>query len=255
MPISAIDSALRRGLGFAGKVIGTQFDVYRLGGISGTPNAAPSLIDDLNKVLSSFPVRFVHEEPKVVMEQAQIYDMLYLGMCDTRQLKVGDVFVEIGPTLTDTPDGRMFVLTDVQPLLPAVFARVEVAGSLTRPNGENTSADPILGVDAYQGEEKFTEAIVVLNDGMYEVALTGTPATIPVGIQPHKRFGSSQEFNYPTATHRGMYFGFCPLLPGIQIQPGDVLSASNGDRYVIHVPSVFTTGIQGYTLQMESLFT
>jgi hypothetical protein len=226
-----------------------------LGGASGTPNSASSIINSLNLVYSYFPVRFVHQKVAIVMEQAEIYEMLYLGMCDTRSLKPGDIFVETGPTLADTPDGRVFALADVQPLLPAVFARVEDYCALTRPDSESGASDPIQGQAPYQGETKFTEAICSLVEGSYQIPGTTTPTVIPMGVQPHRRMGSSQEFKYPTATHRGLYFGYAPLLPGIQIEPGDVVSDQNGNRYVIHVPSTFTTGIKGWLLQMESLFT
>lgn len=257
MGIASIDSALRRGLGFAGKVIGTQFDVYRIGGKTGLPNAATSIIATENQIFHSFSVREVHDVPKVVEENTPLYDMLYIGMCDSRQLKTGDIFVEIGPKLADTPDGRVFALLDVQPLLPCVFARVEIMGGLSRPNGEGDAVEPILGLDDYQGETKFTEMTCSLNQGLYEIPGDPNigPAVIPMGIQPNKRLGSDQEFKYPTATKRGLYFGYCPLLPGVQIQPGDVISDHNGNRYVVHIPTSFQTGLKGWFLQMTSLFT
>jgi hypothetical protein len=255
MGIAALDNALRRGLGKAGEVIGTTFSVYRLGGTSGTPNGAANIIDPLNLINDNYFARIVHQKPPVVIETEEVYRLYYIGLCDTRQLKVGDVFVETGPELADTPDGRVYFLNDVQPFLPPVFTRVEIFGTITRPHGDGASEQPIQGYDGYQGESKFTEEIITLGDSLYSFATSGTPTVIPMGIQPAKRMGSQQDIKFPTATHRGLYMASCPLLPGVQIQPGDYLSDQNGSRYVIHVPHAQTVGNQGIQMLVESVFT
>jgi hypothetical protein len=253
MGLSQVDSALRRGLGRI-KPIASTYKVYRLGGLSGTANAATSIIDPLNLVNESFPARITLGLPKSTLENEPIYKMLYGGICDVRSLKIGDVLVETGPTLAGSPDGRAYVLSDVQPLMPAVFARTEIMGSLTRPNGPSQTDDPVLGLGVYQGQSKKDEWLYVLDNGMYDVAGTGTAAVIPMGLQPYSRLGPAQELKFPTATHRSTHFAYIPLLPGVQIMPGDMVSDQNGNRFKIETVSAFTSGLQGYQAICESVF-
>jgi hypothetical protein len=250
MPISQLDGILRRGLGIAGKVIGTYFNVYRLSATS----AATSIIDSRNLVLENYPARIVLAAPKIVKEQTEIYNMVYIGLCDTRPLQPGDVCVEVAPTLTDTPDGRVFVFADVQPLLGPVFIRTEVYAGLSRPNGPDRTADPIQGLTQYQGTSKFDESIYTLANGLYSVKYSGTPAVIPMGLQPKNRIGPPQEMKFPTATVRGSYVGYIPLLPGLQVHPGDFMTDQNGNRYRFEVVTAYTVGIQGYQLLVETVF-
>jgi len=254
MGIRVPESALRRGLGIVGKTIGTTFSVYRIGGLSGNANAAKSVIDPLNLVLSNFQMRAIHETPKSVLENEPLYRMLYTGQGDVRHLKVNDILVETGPGLTDTPDGRIFVFVGVTPLLPAVFARVEVLSQISRTYDESGTEAPLLGYMSPQGGSKFYEWTLQLNEGLYDLAPTGVSASIPMGIQPRTKPGAVQEYKYPTATHRGAYVVYCPLLPGFQLQPGDYFTGATGDRFRVQSLSMFTTGLQGYQIFAESVF-
>jgi len=247
--IARIDNALRRGLGLGAKVIGNQYDVYRLNNAS-----TGSIIQTSNKVISSFNARFSFMPPKTLLEQTELYNQWYTAMVDTRQLKMGDMLVEVGPSLTDTPDGRIFCLVDVTSMRAPIFARCEVLGALTRPNDDSIVDQPLQGEVDYQGQTKFTEWISVLTNGFYDMQGTGSPAVIPMGLQPHIRMGPGQEIKYPTSTPRGVYYGWCPLLPGLQIQPGDMVADAVGNRYQIQIAHVFTTGLQGWQLTMHSVF-
>jgi hypothetical protein len=246
MGLSQADSALRRGLG-AIKVIGSYYNVYRLG-----DNNSASLISAQNLVISNFPARIVPGLPKALLEIEPIYKLVYNCICDTRSLKIGDCLVEVGPVTTDSPDGRTFILADVQPLLPAQAPRTEIMGTISRPASGAT--DPIQGRGAYQGTTKYNELIVVLDNGLYDITNAGTAAVIPMGIQPYTRMGPAQDFKFPTATHRSIHFIYIPLLPGFQVQPGDITSDQNGNRFRIQNVSSFTTGLQGTIAIAETLF-
>ena len=253
MGITAADSALRRGLG-AIKVIGSYYSVYRLGGTSGVPNVAASLIDPLNLVATNFSARIVPGLAKPLIEIEPVYKLIYNIICDARTLRIGDCLVEVGPQLMDAPDGRMFILADVQPLLPAQGPRTEILGTLSRPSSDGGN-DPIQGRGSYQGMTKFTEKIAVLSYGLYDMALVGTASAIPMGIQPYTRIGGLQEFKFPSGTHRATHFIYIPPLPGLLIQPGDVVSDQNGNRFFLQNVSTFSTGLKGTVCIADSNFT
>lgn len=254
MSIVQYDGIFRRGLGLGAPFIGTRFKVYRLGGASGIPNAAASIIDPLNLVYSAFPIRMTLGIPKCMQEQELLYKQYYSGtLCDASYLKPGDILVETGPQLIDTPDGRVFIFIDVQPLLPAVFARAEVYSQITRTHDSSATDQPLQGGLAIQGETKFTEWLLTLNDGMYDMVSSGVSAVIPIGLQPRQRPGSALDFKNPTATHRGAYVGYAPLLPGFKIEAGDYFTDANGGRYRAEIVNIFETGLQGYQMILESV--
>lgn len=257
MSLYTNDKALRQGLGKI-KPIASTYSVYRIGGASGVPNDASSIINEQNLVTAYFPGRFNRITNKSVLEQEDIYKMCYIGEADIRSLKIGDILIETAPHTTDAPDGRAFAFVDCQPLMPAVFARTEIMGSVSRPNSDEAE-EPMLGTVPYQGTTKGSEEYLVLGAtpetwGYYSFESTGIMATIPFGLQPYSRLGTAQEYHYPTATKRGIHYAYLPLLPGVLLQPGDVLNAQNGDRFRIENLSVFTTGTQGYLAICESLF-
>lgn len=248
MGISQIDGALRRGLGKVG-IIGTQFDVYRLGA---TP--ATTLMDPANKVLSGFSARVVKNTTQALIEQEPIYKMDYVAECDSRPLRIGDLLVETGPVLTDTPDGRMYVFADEQPLLPTICVRVDGFGEVHAPHDASLTVEqPELGRGtAVQAESIAHEQVVTLANGSYSLGAAGA-AKIPMGIQPYNRFGQNVDFKTATATRRATYYAFVPLLPGVTIVPGWFLVGADGQRYRIQSASGFSTGLQGYQLICETV--
>lgn len=193
--------------------------------------------------------------------------MTYTGMIDTRQLQVNDVLVETGPDLVDLPDGRSYIFADVRPLQGPVLIRCDFLGGLSRPNSASTVSEPILGDGGYQGTSKFNEWPYQLVAGSFYVASgpitvdgitsTGQPCGIPMGMQPHIRVGPRPPITdeyFPTTTPRAVFFTYVPTLPGVPIQPGDMIMNSIGDRYQIENVSYFDTAIQGYQLIVYSVF-
>lgn len=253
MSLASIDNVMRRAFGLGVKPIASTYAVYRLGGASGEPNFAASLIDPLNLVFPAYPARITRGLPKILIEVEELYKMIYIGFLDTRPLKIGDCLVENGPPTTDSPDGRMYLLADVQPMLPPQFPRVEIQGNLARPS--TTTPDLMQGAGAYSGGSKFTSQICVLNNGMYSFSESGIAATIPMGLQPYARRGPGQDKKFPMATHRTQHYIYIPLLPGVEVLPGDEITDNNGNRYVVDNLSSFTVGLQGTLAIADSLFT
>lgn len=248
MGVRQIDSALRRGLGKM-KVIGTFHDVYRL-----ASNASTNLFDPLNKVLTSFPARINKNAAQVLVEQEPIYKLQYLAQCDCRPLKIGDLLVETGPALTDTPDGRMYIFADVQPLLPSIVVRVDGFGQIHIPHDASIMTEqPELGRGtAVQAESISHEQLVTLANGAYSVGAAGA-AQIPLGLQPYNRIGQNIDFKTPSSTRRATYYAYVPRLPGIIIQPGWFLVDWNGQRYRIQSATEFKVGLQGYEIICETV--
>lgn len=239
---------MRRGLGKVG-IIGTQFDVYRL-----APNAAANLKDPLNKVLVGFSARVVKNNTQALIEQEPIYKMDYVAECDSRPLRIGDLLVETGPVITDTPDGRMYMFVDEQPLLPTIFVRVDGFGEIHIPHDASLSVEqPELGRGtAVQAESVEHEQVVSLANGSYSVGV-GAAAQIPLGIQPYNRLGQNIDFKLATGTRRATYYAYVPLLPGVKIVPGWFIVGPDGQRYRIQSATGFSTGLQGYQIICETV--
>lgn len=248
MPVSPIDNALRAALGQGVDPIAQYFDVYRLTGAStGQWIAAP------NKVITNYKARITFKPPTTLVEQVALYKMLYVGMCDTRRLQVGDVLVLKGPVLTGN-DNRMYILTDVQPMMPPVFVRCEVPGAISRPHGPGTMTEPLLGDGGLTNTTKSTEWLLTLSAGAFDMTSTGPACTVPIGIAARERGAGHQENKYPTASPRGEYDVYVPELPGFQVQPNDIVSDAFGNRFRLTVVTNYDVGIRGYQCRAETLF-
>ena len=251
--IRILDNALRQGLGLgASLAIGTTFSVYRL-----NANSTGNWCQPSNLINDNFQAKFAYAIPKALVEQTDTYKMWYTAMCDTRQLLIGDILLETGPTLTDEPDGRGYVFSDVRPLQVPVFARVDFFGSLSRSNTDSHDAEPLQGDAGYQGTTKDNEWTYQLFNGNFFVDPTGQPCAIPIGMQNYVRLGPGQAMKgdvFPTETPRAVFFCYIPILPGVIIQPGDIISNSIGDRFQIENIALNTVGLQGYQIIAHSVF-
>ena len=251
--IRILDNALRQGLGLGARLaIGTQFDVYRL-----NANSTGNWCQPSNKILANYSAKFAYGIPKSLEEQTDTYKMWYTAMCDTRPLLIGDILIETGPPLTDEPDGRGYVFVDVRPLGGAVFARVDFNGSLSRSNVASSQAEPLQGDAGYVGATKDSEWTFQLQNGNFFVDPTGQPCAIPMGMQQHMRVGPAQNLKadvFPTETPRAVFFCYIPILPGVVLQPGDIISNSIGDRFQIENIALHTVGLQGYQVIAHSIF-
>jgi hypothetical protein len=251
---AALDDVVQYGRGRAAEIIGEPYDIYRLSdGLDGREPTQGSMLNEPNKILCSFPIRMVKTNAAIAIEQTNIYDMIYTGMCDATDLKVGDVAVRVG---RHRKTNEMFTLAQLRPLSYNTFIRTEVEGNISRPWGKGDS-EQLLGLVDYQGAGKTTERPYILNDGYYYIGTPNgflSPAVIPLGLQPYKRLGPSPKIQQPTTTHRVEMFSYVPLLPGLYIEPGDTISDQNGNRYMIQTISTYSVGLQGYMLIAESLF-
>jgi hypothetical protein len=247
--VSAVDNALRQALGQGVPVIAEFYDVYRL-----NEQSTGQWISPANLVMSGYQARIVYKPPVVLQEQILLYKMFYSGMCDPRSLQIGDVLVQTGPPLTDTPDGRIFIFADVQPLMAPTFFRCEIPGSITRPHGPLTTPEPLLGDGGEARTTKQTEWLVTLSQGLFDVTADGPACTIPMGIALRERGGGKQEIKYPTAGPRGELDIFVPDLPGLQLQVNDMVSDSHGNRFRLTVIALYDVGLKGYQCRAETVF-
>jgi len=247
--VSNVDNALREALGQGVPVIAEFYDVYRI-----NPLSTGQWIDPSNRVIQGFNARIVYNPPTTLKEQVLLYKMAYSGMCDTRALQIGDVLVQTGPTLTGIPDGRIFILADVQPLMAPLFFRTEIPGSITRPHSPLTVSEPLLGDGGEARTTKQTEWLVTLSQGLFDVTADGPACSIPMGIALRERGGGKQEIKYPTAAPRGELDIFVPELPGLQLQVNDMVSDSHGNRFRVTVVALYDVGVRGYQLRAETVF-
>lgn len=248
-----IDELVQFGRGVAAEYVGDTYDVYRLSNFKtgNPPYTDGSIISQMARVMIGFKARMIRTNSAVAIEQTDIYDMLFIMLGNATCLKIGDVLVRTGKFRND---GEIFTVAQLRPMSYNMVVRTEVEGSIARSYGQGDS-EQLLGYVKYQGAGKTYEKNFTLRKGWYYISEPGDiPAMIPFGIQPYKRLGPMPEIRQPTTTHRTEMFAYVPLLPGLLIEPGDILADQNGNRYQIHTVSVFTTGLQGYQLIAESLF-
>lgn len=252
--LKLVDNQMRAALGQGVQAIADYYDVYRL-----NDSSSGQVIKTANKVISQMQARITFNVPKPLVDSVPLDMLMYSGMLDTRRLQIGDVLVHTGPNLPNNVDGpRVFTLVDVRPLMAPLFMRTEIMGYMSRPHGPEIGDEPLLGDGGDVTTNKFQEAVYTLNDGLYSVSNEpGTiPAVIPLGFHQHRRVGEKQEEakHMPTATPRATYYAYIPPLPGVQVQPGDVVADNIGNRFRILNVHTFTTGLQGTQCIMESLF-
>lgn len=248
----AIDELVQYGRGVAAEYVGDPYKVYRLSnGSDGRTPTNGSVVSRMALIKEHYMARMIRINTALAVEQTNVYDMLFAMLGDATDLKVGDVLVRSGDYRNDN---AIYTIGQLRPEAYNMVIRTEVEGSMARSFGEGDS-EQLLGYVKYQGAGKFYEKNFTLKNGWYYVSEPGDiPATIPFGIQPYKRLGPMPDIKQPTTTHRTEMFAYVPLLPGLQIEPGDILADQNGNRYQIHTVAVFTTGLQGYQLISESLF-
>ncbi len=250
--ISVVDKAFRAGIAAGCRTIGDIWSVYRINDAS-----TGQVIQDSNLVKSGKFARIMFATPKTMIDSVPLDMLMYSGFCDTRDLVIGDVLVWNGPTNIDNnADGRIYTLTDVRPLVAPLFVRTEIISYISRPHPILQGHEPLLGDGGYIGTNKFQEAICSLTDGLYSFSNESNvvAAAIPIGLHQHRRVGDRQHLKYPTATPRATYYGFIPLLAGVSIQPGDIISDATGGRFEIMNTATFETGLQGTEVICESLF-
>lgn len=236
-PVQSLQLEIDDARGQAADEVGQSYNVYRL-----KPNSSGSIISPRSLVIANFPAKMEKNTKSIANEQSMVYEMLFEGMCDRNQLQLGDVLDEIG----FRSDTGMYVLADARPLKPYMFVRVEILGGITRQASDQVGPEPTLGRGQYQGTSKSLEWISQLTNGLYSFVQSGTPAGIPMGIQMHRRMGKPAPVKIPTGSNLEEVFCYVPLLPGLTIQPTDVLSDQNGNRYEIHSVQVFTAGLEGW---------
>jgi hypothetical protein len=249
----AIDELVQYGRGVAAEYVGATYDVYRLRNFKSSkpPYSDGSIVSQMSRVMRGYKCRMIRTNSAVAIEQTDIYDMMFAMLGDATCMKVGDVLVRTGGFRND---GEIFTIAQLRPMSYNMAIRTEVEGSIARPYGQGDS-EQLLGYVAYQGAGKTYEKNYTLKQGWYYISEPeDIPAMIPFGIQPYKRLGPTPEIKQPTTTHRTEVFAYVPLLPGLLIEPGDMLADQNGNRYQIHNVNVFTTGLQGYQLIAESVF-
>lgn len=242
-PVQPYQDLIDNARGLAASFIGQVYDVYRL-----NTKSTGAIVSPSNKIIASFPVKMSRNTDKLAQEQAPLYEMVYQGLCDVSKLQIGDVLVEIG----FRSDRGMFVLAQERPLKPYMFVRVEINGSISRQNP--VTPNPLLGLGPWQNTAKAHEMVAQLTGGMYAFVFGGTPAQIPIGVQIDERMGQlPRGFTLPTSNKLEETSCYVPLLPGLQIQPTDMLADAQGNRYLCHGVQIYTSGLSGYLIKAQKL--
>lgn len=252
--LATLDQAIQEGRGVAAAILGQTYAQYRLSSstnncvISGTP------------VASAFPARLRRTSAKAAIEGA-IFDLAcFQATCDNRTLVldptsgVQDFFVENG---YEAMPSDMFALAQIRPTRETLWMRVESFCQITRatPGAGNPDQYPDSGGVAIHGMQGVTgtpgDAILTLTGGAYSFESSGSPASIPCGLQPLNRVRDGKLLGTPTDQPRAHYLIYVPLFPGEQLQEYDRIKFPNGDSYEVLVIQPGITGLVGYVTICE----
>ena len=248
MNLAALDALVQYGRGRAAQVVGQTYDVYRLGaGTSGQIVAGTPLIIGL-------PASLTHWTNVKDIEN-QVFGALTFGATvNNLALLIGDILVGTG----FGSDGAMYAVADLRPLKETILIRCEQSSTVTRPTapGDIVTRNPSGPTDitGYNTVAKSTEQSLVLTNGLYAFASTGTAAMVPFGLQPLNKLREYPESKLPTDTRREGFIGYLPLLPGVILEENDVISSgSGGDRYRIEQVYIAEFGLQGNIVLLTKL--
>lgn len=246
--IEAINDAVQVARGAAASVVGQTYNVYRL------RNTTSGQIVSGSPLYTGFPAKLTHWTKPADIENDALGALLFAATCDNTYLEPGDVFVGYGYG----SDLAMYVVADERPLKQTILVRCEQAATVTRPASPVDTLTLNAGrptiVSAYAGVTKNTEQTLILTNGLYSFATSGTTATVPFGLQPKFRLREMPPSKLPTDTRRENFIGFLPVLPGIIVEENDVISSgSAGDRYRVEQNYISEYGLQGQILVMEKL--
>ncbi len=246
--LTQINTAIQLGRGAAASVLGQTYNVYRL-----SPASSGQIVSGA-PALTGFPATLTHwKNPKDI--ENQVFDALtFKAMCDNLYLQIGDILVGYGYG----SDEAMYAVADLRPLKQTILIRCEQSSTVTRPTAP---ADTIVrnpngptDVTGYNVVTKETEQSLVLTNGSYSFATTGTAAMVPFGLQPFNKLREYPESKLPTDTRREGFVGYLPLLPGVILEENDVISSgSAGDRYRIEQVYIAEFGLQGNVLLLTKL--
>src|ERR1700738_173915 len=246
------DNLVQYGRGVGANVVGQSYSVYHLGpttsgGIeTGAPLFGPGGTISTNYLQASITkAKRAH-----VVENTTFELLTFEAIVDNRKLSLGDVLVETGYEGT----GSNYVVAQRRPMRPTVLVRSEQNISISRPTplGGAAQQQPASGNlfnAAYGGTTKGSEYVLTLTNGLYSFVSSGSPASIPCGIQPQNKLRSYHGLQFPTNIQREYFVAYLPMLPGVQIWEADVLNLSNADRYMVMQPYTSSQiGLVGWIL-------
>lgn len=244
--LSAMNAGIQAIEGGIAASWGETYDVYRLTAsssgqiVSGTP------------AIAGFTASLEHWKNLRDIEN-QVFDALsFAATCNNTLLQIGDVLYGTGT------DRTMYVVGDMRPLHHTIVIRCEQSATITRPTTLAATTPLNVGrptqIKSYNGVTKTTEQVLVLNNGAYAFAASGSSAMVPFGLQPLNRLREMPPSKLPTDTKRETFVGFLPLLEGVILEENDVISSgSAGDRYRIEQNYIAEFGLQGQVLLLEKV--
>lgn len=249
--VQTIENARQKGRAAVARVLGQNYSVYRLTSASNNSiTAGTPLYTNFKSVMTSWRSRMDIENSIFELQS-------FNADCDSRGLQIGDIFVENG----FRSDGSMYAVASIRPLKATVLMRVEQPTLITLYNPAAGRADqqPVSGAvqikaapgGGYGGGTKASEQILTLTAGNYAFSTTGTPATVPCGLQPLNRLHGAPPSKLPTDPRRQLWLVYCPILPGAQLVESCYFGMGNGDRYDIELYFLAQFGLQGYICIVE----
>lgn len=204
MDATAINAKINAGRAKVAQRLGQSCALYR------PLTAAAPLGNQIGTVLAAFNAGDgTYGKPNLYGDSTWFADL------DGTQTQPGDILVR-------TLDGQVFFVAAQQPLLPIVVVGCERTVTVRRQQQRSG-----VGVQGYGGSTAANEAVL----------LSGWPASILQGTK-----GERAASGLPGDVRSPWWSILMPLVPGVQLQTGDIMTCDLGRRYAISSAEITDLG-------------
>ena len=242
--IKQLNRVVQQGRGVAASVLGQTYSVYRI-----NSSTVGSVISSNSLVYPSFQMYF-KKASKTHLENTMFDLQTFEATCDGTKLRVGDILKENGYE----SDGGIYCVGQLRPMKTNILIRVESPSAIEKPHPDAGASEdqPNSGFvyipDKFGGIRLAGRYELTLQGGLYSIQKQGlgTPASIPIGLQPINRVGEGHKPNLPTTVPVTKFLCYIPPTPGYAPNELDVIKGLSMESYSISM--VYTSegvGVQG----------
>jgi hypothetical protein len=210
-----IQKALHQGAGIEAEILGQKFNVYR----------------NKNLLIPEFPIVVKRTNSRTDIEAAISFRNIVLVelTMDGSEIKVGDELVGV-----DDPNDRYFVAS-MRPRRHIIGFRAEsliVIRRPTQPVADSGDIDPysqVVEAENYKLTYDQTTDLYSFQEPDEDI----TDAVIHAGVSQVNYTGSTTPFKLPTDTRTTRWVFVLPILAGVTLQEGDIVTF-NGDDFMVY---------------------
>jgi hypothetical protein len=239
---ASLNNLLQYGQGLGAQIEGQPYNLYRVTNL--TP--AGGILSGL-PLYTNVPV-VMRKAAKTVIEGESFSILTMNGMCDNRQMQLGDVLVE-----QNSVENAYYAVAQMRPLMPTLFVRCEQTCIIQRPIAEGGAFAQMpqsgsIFQSNYGGTTDASSTYVMCTNGVFTYADDeANAASFPIGLTPTQRIKSMRKPDFVNQLPDQQYIAYIPYIPGLGIAEADNLLLSNGQQFeIVQMYDSEGTGLSGY---------